>query len=262
MANPDDTQKPPEDEVNLAPAQERKPEKIHISRRQPGLFYNGHTISLDTEKEYTLGRDKKTCEIWIDDARISRQHARIFSRDGRYFIKDLKSLNGTFVNRERITSPLGLLPGDEIIIPPQKVLFVLQDTAEPGKTDKPGATARTESKGSHFAGLLHALRISDLIQLLNGTFQTGVLTIQDRERQMGRMYLIRGEIAEAQYRGKTNEDAVYAMITIKDGNFEFIQQEVPPPANPIKSRTILLLLEGCKRSDEAASASAPSPAPH
>jgi hypothetical protein len=226
-------------------------EKVPVSRRQPGVFHNGRTILLDTGKEYTLGRDKKTCEVWIDDARISRQHARIFSRDGRYFIKDLKSLNGTFVNRERITSPLGLLPGDEIIIPPQKLLFVLQDTSESGKTDRPGATAKPEAQRSHFAGLLHALRISDLIQLLNSTFQSGVLTIQDRERQRGRLTFIGGEIVEAQYRDKKNEEAVYGMLAIKNGNFEFLQQDMPPPAHPIKAKTMLLLLEGCKRADEA-----------
>jgi hypothetical protein len=252
MARPDDIKPPSEDEVLLAP--DKLAEQIHVSRRQPGLFYNGKTIPLDTEGEFTLGRDKKTCQVWIDDARVSRQHAQVFCRDGRFFIKDLKSLNGTFVNRERITSPLGLLPGDEIIVPPQKLLFVLQDTGgEPGKTDRPGAPTKTEPQRSHFAGLLHALRISDLIQLLNATFQSGVLQIQDRDRQMGRLYFVRGEIVEAQYKGKTGEDGVYALITIKDGNFEFMQQDVPMPANPIKSRTILLLLEGCKRADEAAS---------
>lgn len=224
-------------------------QKVFVSRRQPALFLNGKTIPLSVGREYILGRDKESCNVVIPDERISRQHACIFSRDGRYFIKDLGSLNGTFVNRERIASPLGLLPGDEIIIPPQKLLFVLHDQ-QYGARVQPTAT-ETDKQRSHFSGLLHALLISDLIQLLNSTMQSGVLTVQDPERRTGRVFFLHGEIVAARYEEKSQEDAVYALLRIKKGSFEFIRENITMPENPIKTRTISLLLEGCRLADEA-----------
>lgn len=53
------------------------------------------------------------------EAKVSRRHARITFRDGRYFLEDLGSTNGTFVNRGRRLSPgtpQSLSDGDEIIV--------------------------------------------------------------------------------------------------------------------------------------------------
>jgi hypothetical protein len=53
------------------------------------------------------------------DAKVSRRHARILRRDRGYFIEDLGSTNGTFVNRGRRLlpgSPQVLSEGDEIIV--------------------------------------------------------------------------------------------------------------------------------------------------
>ncbi len=48
------------------------------------------------------------------DGEISREHARIVQRGGYYWIEDMGSTNGTFVNGLRIFSPQVLQPGDEI----------------------------------------------------------------------------------------------------------------------------------------------------
>jgi hypothetical protein len=53
------------------------------------------------------------------EAKVSRRHARITFRDGQYFLEDLGSTNGTFVNRGRRLSPgtrQALNDGDEIIV--------------------------------------------------------------------------------------------------------------------------------------------------
>jgi hypothetical protein len=53
------------------------------------------------------------------EAKVSRRHARITFRDGQYFLEDLGSTNGTFVNRGRRLSPgtrQALADGDEIIV--------------------------------------------------------------------------------------------------------------------------------------------------
>jgi len=234
--------------IEVSP-QLKKQERIFVSRHQPALFYNGQTIPLASNHEYILGRDRETCDIIINDTRASRHHAKIFSRDGRYFIKDLGSLNGTFVNRERIAAPLGLLPGDEIVIPPKKLLFVLHDQQYQDKSERFVTSAKKQK--SQFSGVLHALRIVDLIQLLNATTQSGTLTVQDGEKQTGKIAFIRGEIKSARYREKDKEDAVYSLLTIRDGTFEFLREDVDPPEDPIETGTISMLLEGCRRADES-----------
>ena len=53
------------------------------------------------------------------EAKVSRRHARISLRDGRYLIEDLGSTNGTFVNRGHRLAPGDCQPlkdGDEIIV--------------------------------------------------------------------------------------------------------------------------------------------------
>lgn len=53
------------------------------------------------------------------EAKVSRRHARISFRDGQYFVEDLGSTNGTFVNRGKRLSPGSrqvLNDGDEVIV--------------------------------------------------------------------------------------------------------------------------------------------------
>ena len=53
------------------------------------------------------------------EAKVSRRHARITFSDGKYFLEDLGSTNGTFVNRGKRLSPGTRQPlndGDEIIV--------------------------------------------------------------------------------------------------------------------------------------------------
>jgi diguanylate cyclase (GGDEF)-like protein len=63
----------------------------------------------------TLGR-KPDNDIVISDQSASRRHAEIFYQDNILVIYDLKSTNGTFVNRERIKEPVVLRSGDQIRI--------------------------------------------------------------------------------------------------------------------------------------------------
>ena len=53
------------------------------------------------------------------EAKVSRRHARITMREGKYFLEDLGSTNGTFINRGKRLAPGARQPlndGDEIIV--------------------------------------------------------------------------------------------------------------------------------------------------
>ena len=65
-------------------------------------------------KRVLIGRTAQ-CDITINDSSVSRKHASIESRDGRFLLQDLKSTNGTQVNGESIDVHL-LSHGDKIRI--------------------------------------------------------------------------------------------------------------------------------------------------
>lgn len=50
---------------------------------------------------YMIGRDPD-CDIVVADPFVSRKHAKIFYRDGKWFIEDVGSKNGTYVDGEDI----------------------------------------------------------------------------------------------------------------------------------------------------------------
>jgi pSer/pThr/pTyr-binding forkhead associated (FHA) protein len=92
----------------------------------------GKTYLLENE-ESTLGRDLST-DIPISDPEVSRRHARFFKQDDNFFIEDLGSTNGTFLNGERISSPLQLRKGDLITFGESVVLAYDKLVQEPDST--------------------------------------------------------------------------------------------------------------------------------
>lgn len=60
------------------------------------------------------GRQRKT-DIFLDDFTVSRRHAQFIRENGVFSVRDSGSLNGTYVNRERIDSAM-LSNGDEVQI--------------------------------------------------------------------------------------------------------------------------------------------------
>jgi len=61
----------------------------------------------------TVGR-AATCDLVLSDTYVSNVHARIFAKDGAYWLEDLGSTNGTYMNRAKVAVPTAIGPGDEI----------------------------------------------------------------------------------------------------------------------------------------------------
>ena len=87
----------------------------------------GEIYALDRKKN-SIGRESAN-EIAITDASVSRRHCVIEKRDENFFISDLESLNGTFVNGEKI-SEKKLSGGDKIDVGDFTFRFQTEDFQE------------------------------------------------------------------------------------------------------------------------------------
>jgi pSer/pThr/pTyr-binding forkhead associated (FHA) protein len=64
-----------------------------------------------TQPQVLIGRDTK-CDVSILDESLSAHHARLTHHHGQWWLEDLNSTNGTFLNREKLTTPAVVITGD------------------------------------------------------------------------------------------------------------------------------------------------------
>jgi pSer/pThr/pTyr-binding forkhead associated (FHA) protein len=66
-----------------------------------------------TVPEFIIGRDP-ACDFVLEDSTVSAEHSRLSFRQGHWWVEDLRSTNGTYLNDEPISAPLVITNGDEI----------------------------------------------------------------------------------------------------------------------------------------------------
>lgn len=124
-------------------------DEVEADPKSLGAVESGHTMVLDREKllrdkprapkatvevktgerssvqlgpePLLIGRDQQN-DVVLDDTRVSRKHAEIRLRLGRYTLYDLQSTNGTYVNGRRVAEVV-LNDGDKISIAGLDVIF-------------------------------------------------------------------------------------------------------------------------------------------
>jgi hypothetical protein len=77
----------------------------------------------------TAGRHPDS-DIFLDDVTVSRRHAEFYRHGARFTVRDVGSLNGTYVNRERIEEA-ELTGGDEVQIGKFRMLFLTSQDLGP-----------------------------------------------------------------------------------------------------------------------------------
>lgn len=85
------------------------------------LIWGNREISL-IHGENLFGRDENAA-VWIDDALVSRRHARIVIDETGAILEDLGSRNGTYLRGKRIAAPTRLADQDEVKIGPASMIF-------------------------------------------------------------------------------------------------------------------------------------------
>jgi pSer/pThr/pTyr-binding forkhead associated (FHA) protein len=101
-----------------------------VVRRGPNA---GSRFLLDQDVT-TAGRHPDS-EIFLDDVTVSRRHAEFVREGADFLVRDVGSLNGTYLNRQRIESAT-LAGGDEVQIGKYRLVFLVGTgarTAEDGR---------------------------------------------------------------------------------------------------------------------------------
>ena len=88
-------------------------------RRGPNA---GSRFLLDSD--LTLVGRHPDSDIFLDDVTVSRRHAEFYRHGGRFTVRDVGSLNGTYVNRERIEEA-SLNEGDEVQVGKFRLVFLV-----------------------------------------------------------------------------------------------------------------------------------------
>jgi pSer/pThr/pTyr-binding forkhead associated (FHA) protein/ribosomal protein L40E len=107
--------------------EERQPDLEDFGVKGPALIVRsgggraGETFLVEGD-ETTIGRSPD-CDIFLDDVTVSRRHAVVARQGNRLEIRDLGSLNGTFLNRRR-TDAGPLSDGDELQIGKYRLTFL------------------------------------------------------------------------------------------------------------------------------------------
>jgi len=100
----------------------------------PFLILEGRRTVPLTRPIVTIGRSLDN-DIVVNDSRVSRHHAQLRRRAGRYVIYDLGSSGGTFVNRDRISECL-LQAGDVISLAGVQIIYGEDSPTPPSPPDR------------------------------------------------------------------------------------------------------------------------------
>lgn len=64
-----------------------------------------------SQPQIMIGRDTK-CDLSMMDEALSAHHARLTHHHGQWWLEDLSSTNGTYLNREKLITPAVVITGD------------------------------------------------------------------------------------------------------------------------------------------------------
>ena len=89
---------------------DRRAAPVQLAIIEPAAFAGRR---FDLGDELTVGR-AAGCQVTIEDTYASQIHARLFRHDGQFFVEDLGSTNGTYLNRENVQGPRPMRRGDRL----------------------------------------------------------------------------------------------------------------------------------------------------
>lgn len=121
-----ESEEPLEGEAQEAIASLPTTSALLVVQRGPN---EGARFLLDQDRT-SVGR-RESADIFLDDVTVSRKHAEFVRQGSDFLVRDVGSLNGTYVNRERIDA-VALRPGDEVQVGKYRMIFYSGDQSQQG----------------------------------------------------------------------------------------------------------------------------------
>ena len=112
--DPRRSQRPAADPSRPAEIKTSTPAQLSTSLLVTAGPLKGTSLTLGSTP-VLIGRARE-CTLVLDDDYASNRHARVFQRDGEWFVEDLGSTNGTLLSDRRIDGPVPFKPGAQVRI--------------------------------------------------------------------------------------------------------------------------------------------------
>jgi pSer/pThr/pTyr-binding forkhead associated (FHA) protein len=175
---------------------------------------------------YTIGRDQKN-HIVIPTPSVSRLHAEIYWASGFFWIEDMNSKNGTYINGCRIHRER-LKDEDKIDIGRFVLTFRAFRNAESARAELAGlGRDMAESTGAlplgtdNFSGNLEEIPTIELLQLLIKNNRTGIFKVWTEDWE-GEIDFLEGNMIHSQIgHVVVGEEAVERILGLQRGKFQF-----------------------------------------
>ncbi|TNY36345.1 FHA domain-containing protein [Thermomonospora catenispora] len=116
-------------EPDAQPAEDAGVDQIAVEQLPPGTALLVVKRGPNAGSRFLLDKDRTSAgrhpesDIFLDDVTVSRRHAEFARHGGTFSVRDVGSLNGTYVNRRRIDQA-GLSGGDEVQIGKFRLVFL------------------------------------------------------------------------------------------------------------------------------------------
>ncbi|MBI3724221.1 FHA domain-containing protein [bacterium] len=198
-------------------------------------------FELTTTRRYLMGRDPRA-SIFLPSGQVSRRHAGIAADPkGDYWIEDLRSTNGTYLNGHAIVKRR-LRQGDEVQVGPFAFRFA---KATPGQEpasalcDPNSETQAMRAVPGALSGDIDKTGVPLVLALLYAGKRNGVLTLR-AGRHLGRIFFVAGHIQHAQFGRTIGDAALAALIPAEGGLMHFCDEKVEVKQTVTKSTKDIL----------------------
>ena len=199
-------------------------------------------IPLGTRALVQLGRGSNS-DLVLPHQGVSRCHAVVRLIGDVWTIED-RSTYGTFVNGKKARTH-DLEPGDSISIGPY-VITVLEESQPEDDDTLPYRIPGFAVEGMH--GRLFDVAMSEVLQQVEFNEKSGALTVRDGDTK-GTICFYEGRPMWAELGALKDEEAVYSMLAMKQGEFSFVNK-VEAGERTIFETVTGLLMEYSRREDE------------
>ena len=200
------------------------------------VFKEGQPLkTISVELPVVIGRGTDST-LTIKHPLLSRRHCEVYSENDQVFVKDLASLNGTFVNDARVETSLPLTPGSQLKLGTVEIQVSFEGGAATDSADadfEMGAFEAAQTEAIPVAESTPA--DADGVAFDLGDFEVNESAVADKapvvddaEFDLGDFEVSEGDVATEA--APAIGDAVAEAESLDLGDFEVSTPEVPPSA--------------------------------